>query len=112
MVKYTKLLRGGYRAELGHFSEFGKTKKEALEALLALFEAIPSDTEPTIWEGQDGAQWILWFEGRSWAYRRVPMLGKGEKVSYSCTVLQTREKHAALDTMRSDMAQYYKDVRP
>jgi hypothetical protein len=96
-ITFEKLLRGGYRATLGAQSECGPTKAQAQDALLALFAAMPSDTEPVVMNDGKGKNWVLWFEGRSWIYR----IGNPG----ACCVCSGTKQHA-LRAMRRHMATY------
>lgn len=69
-ITFEKLLRGGYRATLGPFSECGKTKTAAQSALFETISAVPSNTDPVIRKTAAGDVWVLWFDTRVWIYRR------------------------------------------
>lgn len=100
MIKFERLLRGGYRASLGPWCEAGKTKKDAGLALLATIADVPPDTDPVVEIDRRGNVWVLWFEGRAWIYRR------GKTTSGSCVILNTRDKSKALAAMQEHITQW------
>ena len=98
-ITFDKLFRGEYRATLGQFSECGKTKSAAHDALLATLEAIPSNTDAAVEFDCIGTAWVLWFTGRCWAYRI------GAK-AIGCCLVATTDRHKAMAAMRDHMLQH------
>lgn len=94
-ILFEKLLRGGYRATLGPFSECGKTKTAAQSALFETISSVPSNTDPVVRKTAAGDVWVLWFEGRGWIYRRSDctscVMVNGDKA----TALGYMDKHIA-----------------
>ena len=101
-ITFEKLFRGEYRATLGQFSECGKTKRAAQDALLATLEAIPSNTDAAVEIDCHGTAWVLWFTGRCWAYR----IGAKTIV---CCIVSTTDRNKALSSMRDHMLQHAMD---
>ena len=101
-ITFEKLFRGEYRATLGQFSECGKTKSAAQDALLATLEAIPSNTDAAVEIDCHGNTWVLWFTGRCWAYRI------GAK-TVSVFLSTTTDRHKAMASMRDHMLQHAMD---